>query len=168
MIARILALAGAVLLGGAAVFFWQASRPPATGDIGNSLANLPLSAPASAQPLAKAPEASAQSREQRRFNRYDKDRDSRITREEYLVSRRKAFAKLDSNGDGRLSFDEWAIRTTTKFAKADADRSGTLDASEFATTAVKRKAPSPPRNCPPAEALKTAGDHTERADDDED
>src|SRR3546814_9223897 len=48
-----------------------------------------------------APEASEQKREERRFNRYDKDRDEAITREEYLASRRKAFAKLDVNGDGR-------------------------------------------------------------------
>src|SRR3546814_7679532 len=79
-----------------------------------------------AAPPPAAPEASEQKREERRFNRYDKDRDEAITREEYLASRRKAFAKLDVNGDGRLSFEEWAIRTTDKFAKADADGSKVL------------------------------------------
>lgn len=94
------------------------------------------------------PEATARTREQKRFDRYDKDRNASITREEYLASRRKAFAKLDVNGDGRLSFDEWAVKTTKRFADADRDKSGTLTAAEFATTAPKRKAPRPACRCP--------------------
>lgn len=86
------------------------------------------------------PEASQATREQKRFGRYDKDRDGRITRDEYLAGRRKAFAKLDTNGDGRLSFDEWATKTITRFTDADRDRSSTMDAAEFATTAPKRHA----------------------------
>ncbi|MEH3046860.1 EF-hand domain-containing protein [Sphingomonas adhaesiva] len=97
---------------------------------------------------AGLPEASARTREQKRFDRYDKDRNASITREEYLASRRKAFAKLDVNGDGRLSFDEWAARTTQRFAEADRDRSGTLTAAEFATTAPKRRAARPACRCP--------------------
>jgi Ca2+-binding EF-hand superfamily protein len=97
------------------------------------------------------PEASPATREQKRFNRYDKDRDGQVTREEYLAQRRKAFAKLDRNGDGQLSFDEWAIKATTKFAAADRDKSGAMNAAEFATTAVKRK-PRPLANCPPPSA----------------
>ena len=50
------------------------------------------------------PRALPKTREQKRFGRYDKDRDGAITRDEYLASRRKAYAKLDTNGDGRLSF----------------------------------------------------------------
>lgn len=97
------------------------------------------------------PEATERTREQKRFDRYDKDRDGKVTRDEYLMQRRKAFAKLDTNRDGQLSFDEWAIKAETKFATADRDRSNILTAAEFATTAVKRK---PPRrvNCPPASA----------------
>lgn len=103
------------------------------------------------------PKAPAKTREERRFDRYDKDRDDRITREEYLASRRKAFAKLDINGDGRLSFEEWAIRTTTRFATADADKSGVLNRAEFLTTAPKRRTPAKTRCiCPPA-----GGDDTE-------
>lgn len=102
------------------------------------------------------PKAPAKTREERRFDRYDKDRNDAITREEYLVSRRKAFAKLDTNGDGRLSFEEWAIRTTTKFAGADADKSGAMSRAEFATTAVKRRTPAKTRCiCP------TPGEDTE-------
>ena len=97
------------------------------------------------------PEASEKTREQKRFDRYDKDRDGKVTREEYLQARRKAFAKLDKNGDGRLSFDEWAAKAEGKFAAADADKSGTLTAAEFATTAVKRKAARRVK-CPQREA----------------
>lgn len=113
----------------------------------------PPPAPAGAPPVADAeipdpPAATARTREQKRFDRYDKDRDGRITRDEYLASRRKAYAKLDTDGDGRLSFDEWAIKTTKKFADADKGRDGALDATEFATTAVKRK-PAKRVECPP-------------------
>jgi hypothetical protein len=103
------------------------------------------------------PEATQQTREQKRFNRYDKDRDGKVTRDEYLLARHKAFAKLDANHDGMLSFDEWAIKSETKFATADKDRSGALTAAEFATTAVKRK-PKRRLNCPPAEAPSRQGE----------
>ena len=86
------------------------------------------------------PEASPKSREERRFGRYDKDRDGKIAREEYLLSRRKAYAKLDVDGDGRLTFEEWGKKTTDKFAGADRDRSGALTPEEFARTALKRRA----------------------------
>ncbi|KQM66831.1 MULTISPECIES: EF-hand domain-containing protein [unclassified Sphingomonas] len=115
----------------------------------------PPPAMAAAMPEADAalpddsPAATARTREQKRFDRYDKDRDGRITRDEYLASRRKAYTKLDTNGDGRLSFDEWAAKTATKFTTADKGRDGALDSAEFATTAVKRK-PKRRVECPPA------------------
>ena len=94
------------------------------------------------------PEATPRTREQKRFGRYDKDRDGSITREEYFASRRKAYARLDKDGDGRLSFDEWSVKTIAKFTAADRDKSGSMDAPEFATTAVKRKARALVK-CPP-------------------
>ncbi len=114
---------------------------------------------ATAPPVAQAsdplpdtvPEASEKTREQKRFDRYDKDRDGKITRDEYLMARHKAFAKLDRNGDGVLQFDEWAAKAETKFATADSDKSGTLTPTEFATTAVKRKAARRVK-CPQREA----------------
>ena len=105
-------------------------------------ASIPQDAAAGALPAAPP-----RSREQKRFDRYDKDRDATITRTEYLEPRRKAFAKLDKDGDGRLSFDEWAVRTTDRFAAADRDRSGTMTAAEFATTAPTRRA-KPACRCP--------------------
>jgi hypothetical protein len=105
----------------------------------------------SAAPLPdRVPEASPRTREQKRFGRYDKDKDGAVSREEYLASRRKAYAKLDTNRDGQLSFDEWAAKTSAKFAAADADKSGSMTAAEFATTAVKRKPARRAAPCPPA------------------
>lgn len=97
------------------------------------------------------PEASDKTREQKRFDRYDKDRDGAVTRDEYLASRRKAYAKLDLDHDGRLSFDEWAAKTTAKFAAADADKSGAMTAREFAGTAPKHRIVTRAK-CPPVAA----------------
>nr|WP_288458918.1 EF-hand domain-containing protein [uncultured Sphingomonas sp.] len=128
---------------------WSGASPSARA--ANALSSPAIAATTAAAPQdfpAVLPEAPERSREQKRFDRYDKDRDVRITREEYLASRRKAFAKLDTDGDGRLSFDEWSIKTRERFATADRDRSGTLTAAEFATTAPKRKPPRPACRCP--------------------
>ena len=90
------------------------------------------------------PKASEKTREERRFGRYDKDRDGIITRAEMMDTRRKPFQKLDTSGDGKLSFDEWAIATAERFGEADKDRSATLTAAEFATT---RREPAPTPRC---------------------
>ena len=123
---------------------------------------LPASAPAVWQPQAGVagdpeaalPAAPERSRGQKRFDRYDKDRNATITRDEYFAPRRKAFAKLDKDRDGRLSFDEWAVKTTDRFADADRDRSATLTAAEFATTRPKRSA-KPRCVCPAAAPAET-------------
>ena len=127
----------------------QAMRsPPAT-----TLAAMPAAAAEPATPNGQAgspavPEALPATREQKRFDRYDKDRNGSITRDEYLMARHKAFAKLDVDGNGTLSFDEWAVKAETKFSLADKDKSGAMNAAEFATTAVKRKT-RPRPNCAP-------------------
>lgn len=105
-----------------------------------------------------APEASAKTREERRFGRYDKDKNGTITRDEYLASRRKAYARLDTNGDGSLSFDEWSIKTTARFNTADADRNGAMNPAEFATTAPKRRTRQSPKCVCPAPAAATGED----------
>lgn len=141
--ARYLALGlSAVLFVGAAFFFWK-------GQAG-AIDTIPTAPAAEADraPISAPPQAEERTREQKRFDRYDKDRDSSITRDEYLASRRKAYAKLDSNGDGRLSFDEWVRKTSDKFAKADGDGTGALTRAEFETTKVKRKSPARCA-CPP-------------------
>jgi hypothetical protein len=132
----------ALLLVGAGLFFWKG-----TAQSDEPIPQPPLLPSQYAQPAPLAPPPSAErSREQKRFDRNDKDRDEVITRDEYLAPRQKAFAKLDANGDGRLNFEEWAVKTSDKFAKADADRSKTLSRDEFKTTRVKRSA-QPRCNC---------------------
>ena len=88
------------------------------------------------------PEASELSREQRRFFRYDRDRDLRITRNEMLSTRTDAFRDLDKDGNNLLTFEEWAVATAQRFDQADADRNGELSQKEFATTAPKAVAPA--------------------------
>lgn len=139
--------AAALLLAGAGFLLFQSSAQP-----DQPLFRAPPQADVAPEALpSSAPAATEKTREEKRFDRYDKDRDGKITRDEYLQPREKAFAKLDTNHDGRLSFDEWAVRTEIKFAKADADRSGTLNRAEFLTTKVVRKTRPKPA-CPPVAA----------------
>lgn len=99
----------------------------------------PASGPPSmiAQKPPPAPEAPAKSREEKRFDRADKNKDGRIELAELLQPRRKSYAKLDTNRDGKLSFEEWAHTTIGKFRTADRDRNAQLSRAEYATTAPK-------------------------------
>ena len=83
------------------------------------------------------PEATELSREQRRFFRYDRDRDRRISRNEMLSTRTDAFRDLDVDGNNLLTFEEWAVTTVQRFDQADGDKDGELTEKEFATTAPK-------------------------------
>ena len=92
------------------------------------------------------PEATELTREQRRFFRYDRNRDHKITRTEMLSSRTDAFRDLDVDGNNLLTFEEWAVTTAERFDGADADGDGELTEKEFATTAP-RPASTPRCNC---------------------
>jgi hypothetical protein len=83
------------------------------------------------------PEASELSREERRFFRYDRNRDLKVSRNEMLSTRTDAFRDLDADGNNLLTFEEWAVTTVQRFDQADADRNGELSQKEFATTAPK-------------------------------
>ena len=138
---RFLAGAGACLLFVTGAFLlWQgqAQEAPLLPDAPAAHSGQPSMVVAGSIP--QAPEATAKSREQKRFSRADKDKDGRIAREELLGPRRKAYAKLDADHNGTLSFDEWAVKTLDKFGGADADRSGWLTPAEYASTA-----PPPPK-----------------------
>lgn len=157
MILRNLGWVASAILLVAAGFFWM--RGPAEAGQGGMIPRPPAltdSDTPDPQALSDPPRATPKTREEKRFGRYDKDRNGAIGRDEYLAARRKAYAKLDTDGDGRLSFEEYAAKTSDKFAKADADRSGTLSAAEFLTTRVVRKAG--PRNCPPMVRQEAAED----------
>ena len=92
------------------------------------------------------PEATELTREQRRFFRYDRNRDLKITREEMLSTRTNAFRDLDVDGNNLLTFEEWAVTTAERFDGADANGDRELTAEEFATTAPKPR-PTPRCNC---------------------
>jgi hypothetical protein len=106
----------------------------------------PAGQPLILQKPARPPEATPRSREEKRFNRADKNNDGKIELAELLQPRRKAFAKIDVNHDGKLSFEEWAHTTIDKFNGADADRNGQLTRAEYATTAPKPR-PKPKCGC---------------------
>lgn len=127
----------ALLFVAAGFFLWQSQArqdqliPPAP----EPRATNALAGPAPPMP----PAADEPTREEKRFNRADRDDDGRITLEELFHPRRNAFARLDRNGDGRLAFEEWAVTTSTKFSRADANRDRQLDRTEYATTAPRRR-----------------------------
>ena len=133
----------ALALAGLGTFWWEgraqverAAPPPEPLATTEVLPELPPSEPGDMVGPAP-PEASELTREQRRFFRYDRNRDWRITRTEMLSSRTDAFRKLDKDGNNLLDFEEWAVATVTKFEGADADGDNRLTPAEFATTAPK-------------------------------
>lgn len=91
------------------------------------------------------PEASELTREQRRFFRYDRNRDLKITRSEMLSTRTDAFRQLDTDGNNLLTFEEWAVTTSNRFAAMDGNGDNELTQAEFATSA-----PAPRRTSRPA------------------
>jgi uncharacterized protein YxeA len=156
-------VASALLLVAAGFFAWSSVGPDKP-----LLPDAPAYA-ASPEALAdnpKAPSAPEKSKEEKRFNRYDKDKDGTITQGEYLLSRQKAYAKLDTNGDGTLSFNEYSVKTRDKFSKADGDRSKGLNRAEFATTKPVRKA-KPKPDCPPATPTPLRQPETSSGDEEE-
>ena len=85
------------------------------------------------EPL-QAPEASAKTREEKRFSRYDKDKDGKVQADEYLAARRRNFDKLDVDHNGALAFQEYAAKGIEKF-NAAGGRKGWLPPAEFVATA---------------------------------
>ncbi len=142
---------GALLLVVAGMFFFRGSA--STERILPAVPRAPAAAEAEQDALpAEAPSATARTREQKRFDRVDKDKNGTVTRDEFFALRRKAFAKLDADHDGKLSFDEWSVKAIQRFAGADADKSGTLTRTEFAATAMKRNPARARCACAPAKA----------------
>ncbi len=139
---------GTLILVGVGTLWWQGraqieqeAPPPPEPQLMEAIVEpeVPVSDPGNLRGPAP-PEATELTKEQRRFFRYDRNRDLRITRNEMLSSRTKAFRKLDKDGNNLLTFEEWAVRTVDRFEKADANGNRSLTAAEFATTRPKRKA----------------------------
>ena len=141
----VLGALGALALAALGLFWLQGraeverGAPPPAPEAAASPTGLPSADVAGLKGPAP-PEESELSREERRFFRYDRDRDRIITRHEMMSSRTDAFRKLDTDGNNLLTFEEWAITTSQRFAGADADGDGKLTPAEFATTAPKPRA----------------------------
>lgn len=148
----VLGAVGALLLAGIGLFWWQGraeveqgAPPPMPEPVATS-DELP-EADVSGLTGPAPPEATELTREQRRFFRYDRNRDLKITRREMLSTRTDAFRKLDKDGNNLLTFEEWAVATVERFEKADANRDQELTQAEFATTAPKPAKKKPTCRC---------------------
>lgn len=142
----------ALLLAGVGLFWWQGraevergAPPPLPEVAAPDLEVLPQADPGDLTGPAP-PEATELTREERRFFRYDRNRDRKITRTEMLSSRTDGFRDLDKDGNNLLTFEEWAVTTAERFDGADADGDNELTPAEFATTAPKRR-PKPACRC---------------------
>ena len=144
----ILGAFSALLLAGSGLFWWQgqasvnASAPPpppaavVSEDAATPIEELPTEDGEGMQGSAP-PGANEASREEKRFNRLDHNRDNLVSRTEVLQPRVGVFHKLDTDHNNLLSFEEWSIATSNRFKGADKDGNGTLTRPEFATTKPK-------------------------------
>lgn len=138
----VLGAVGALLLVGAGIFWWQGRAETERG------AALPAALPALADDTLPGTDGSGQhgaappaldevTREQRRFDRLDRNRDAKIARVEMLAPRVAAFRKLDADHNNLLSFEEWAVKTSDRFRGADRNGDQVLTREEFVTTKPK-------------------------------
>ena len=135
------------------LFWWQgraqveenAPPPPEAAEPTPEPTDLPLTDPGEMEGPTP-PEASELTREQRRFFRYDRNRDLRITRNEMLSTRSDAFRKLDVDGNNLLTFEEWAVTTANRFDGADANGDLELTQAEFRTTSRPSSSSTSRRN----------------------
>ncbi len=136
---------GALCLVALGLFWWQgraaiemaAPPPEAMPTMAGGDAVLPSYAATDFDDLVgpAPPEADELTREQRRFGRYDRDSDGRISRNEMLSTRTSSFRDLDKDGNNLLTFEEWAHTTVEKFEYADVNQNDWLSPAEFRRTA---------------------------------
>ena len=139
----------ALLVAGIGLFWWEGraevergAPPPDPEALAQNEAPDPMELPTADPGDMRGPappEATELTREQRRFFRYDRNRDLTITRQEMLSTRTSAFRKLDTDGNNLLTFEEWAATTADRFSGMDGNGDGKLNAAEFATSAPKPK-----------------------------
>ncbi len=118
----------ALLLAAGGVFWWQgraalergAPPPELTGQGANDgEIELPTADPHGKGAALPGGGKRLMSKEEKRFNRYDRNKDGQIIRNEMLSTRVNGFKKLDSNHDNLLSFEEWAVKTANRFKEVD-------------------------------------------------
>jgi len=130
---------GALALMGAGFFWWQgrasleraAPLPIVAGPPADSAIDLPEADAHGRGPALPNAVKKVASKEEKRFNRYDRNRDGTINRNEMLSTRVKAFQKLDMNHDNLLSFEEWAVKTANRFKEIDRNGDGILSRAEL-------------------------------------
>jgi len=129
----------ALLLASAGFFWWQGRA-----ELQNGAPPPEIATPKGSQPIV-LPSAEAHDRgkalptvakkqmspEEKRFNRFDRNRNGQIDRNEMLSTRVKAFQKLDVNHDNLLSFEEWAVKTTNRFKEIDKNGDGIITRAEL-------------------------------------
>ena len=165
----------ALLLTAAGVFWWQGraaterGAPPPDAALASAAA-VPSLPNVDGKGLrgAPPPEATEITREERRFNRIDRNRDNMVTRVEMLIPRAAMFRALDKDGNNLLSFEEWAVKTSDRFHAADRNRDQKLDRGEFVATRPKPAA-QPKCQCAPAVRVvrKRAIEHVEPVEDED-
>ncbi|MGL5838973.1 MAG: hypothetical protein ACRCY3_10780 [Sphingorhabdus sp.] len=152
---RVLAGAGIALIASSLGYWgWQSwaapdiiiPLPPPEESAPQALPMAAVDAPKFGAPPPEPPRASKLSREEVRFNRYDRNRDELVSRIEMMSSRTKDFKKLDKDGNNLLSFEEWAAATGDRFARADGNRDSLLTRVEFLSTRPKQP-PKPACRC---------------------
>ena len=136
----ILGAVGALLLAAVGLFWWQGRAQLEKGapppDISASRAasgpvELPTAGAHGRGPGLPGAGKATQTTEQKRFNRFDKNHDGRITRNEMLSTRVAAFKKLDVNHDNLLTFEEWAVKTANRFKEVDRNGDGIITRDEL-------------------------------------
>ena len=135
----------ALMMAGSGLWFWQTAAneltvipaPPPPPAVSDALPEAATSAPAFGPAPPTPPEAPKASREEVRFNRYDRNKDELVSRLEMMGSRTKAFKALDIDGNNLLTFEEWAAATGQRFAGADSNKDLLLTRKEFAPTRPK-------------------------------
>lgn len=142
----VLGAVSALLMAAAGMFWWQgraateAAAPPPPPQQFEDAGPIPDEIPTEdGEGLhgGALPGVSEASREEKRFNRLDRNRDNLINRNEALAPRVAVFRKLDVDHNNLLSFEEWAVMTSNRFKKADANGDSQLTRTEFAMTATK-------------------------------
>lgn len=171
----VLGALAALLMVAAGLFWWQARAelaqgvpPPDISDAAHGAPSptgeAPIALP-SANPHARGsvlPRGGkpSESREQKRFSRFDRNRDGQVTRNEMLGTRVKAFQKLDINHDNMLSFEEWAVKTSDRFKQIDGNHDGIITPAELTAydAAVAAKKKQRKASCNPVAGKRDAGE----------
>jgi hypothetical protein len=143
----VLGAVAALLMAAAGMFWWQgqaaiedaAPPPPTLAEIPDESSLEPLPTEDGDGMIGAAlPEVDEDTREERRFNRLDRNRDNMVSRSEVLQPRVAAFRKLDTDRNNLLSFEEWAVATSNRFKGADANGDASLTRQEFEKTRPKQ------------------------------